>query len=788
MRSSGIWRCGMIAAVVSAALPLAACRPTAAPQLSPEPPPPPPVTTLGRFKAILINGGGRPATNFQSHLTHVRTLVDFLRANRAADEDLTIFSSDGTDPTADLATRADDTVSDAWLLPAPVAHHLRPVQYVDSAVPGFTLRPATTEALRHWFETDGRELGRGDTLLFYVTDHGEQNKEDPTNNTIVLWHESLSVTQLRELLGQLAPGVRVVMVMSQCFSGSFANASFEPDSDLVADGNTCGYFASTADRPAYGCYPENRGVDGVGHSHHLFQALDAIGRMPEAEQRVLVTDDSPDVPNTTSDFYLRQLLARAADHSGRSSAELTDELIGEAFRNRAQWEQQIRLMDRIGSTFGMFSPRSLTELDQQTTTLPQVSKQLRTYAQRWNEALESLKEQNFARFLTAHPSWRERLDPKVLKGLDQPERRALATALLAALRPFTVADRKTYERLQVLKQRADAADAAAYRMEVRLGVVLRMRALLTQVAGREYLAAQATSRERSTFAALRACEDVNFMASPQFATAAAMQMPATFPPLEEDRHVVNAVMPAWMGIQFRPVAESPSKAAKFPPGAVTVYTVYPQSPAAAAGLEVGDVILGPPGQHFNEPQQVREWTMQRQIGEPAPLEIVRDDRVRQISLRPDPYPIKMPELPGPPKVGSVAPPLKVEPFRGDRTFAAGRPHLLFFWATWCTPCKFSLPEVMAYGAARNVEVVAITDEDAETLKGFFSQFQQPFPETVAIDPYRATFQAYGVSGTPTFVLVDADGVVRHYGTGYNAQSGLGIEGWDYKAEQQKAAR
>jgi thiol-disulfide isomerase/thioredoxin len=118
--------------------------------------------------------------------------------------------------------------------------------------------------------------------------------------------------------------------------------------------------------------------------------------------------------------------------------------------------------------------------------------------------------------------------------------------------------------------------------------------------------------------------------------------------------------------------------------------------------------------------------------------------------------------------------------------AAGRPHLLFFWATWCAPCKFALPEVMAFAQARGVEVVAITDEDAETLTSFFGQMTQSFPETVAIDPFRAAFQAYGVSGTPTFVLIDAEGVVRHYHSGYNPQRGLGIEGWEYEARRQKA--
>jgi thiol-disulfide isomerase/thioredoxin len=749
-------------------------------------PAPPPITRSGDFKAVLINGGGKPAINFQSHLTHVRALVDLLRADGVPAQDIAIFSGDGDDPAADLATRADQADPNWWLLPPNVAHQLRPVRYIDSSIDGFTLHPATKDALRAWFASDGHAMRAGDTLLFYVTDHGEQNKQDLTNNTIVLWHDSLNVSELRDLLATLAPGVRVVMLMSQCFSGSFANTMLPADGALNASGQVCGYFASTADRPAYGCYPENRGLDGVGHSHHFFQAIAALGRMPEAERRVLVTDDSPDVPNTTSDFFLQQILARDAARTGQSPDAVADQLIATAFRNRGQWEPEIRELDRIGATFGMFSPRSLSELELQTKMLPQVSDQLRTYAQRWHEALDALTAQNFQRFLGAHPAWRPRLDEKALAALGDADRAALAGELLAALAPFTAADAETSDRLALLKGRADAAEAAAYRMEVRLGVVLRMRALLDQIAGRVYLAEHGTPEERDTFAALRACEDVNFAADPPYASAAAMEPPRQFPALDDDRQVVQHVMPAWMGIQFRPLAETVHKNAHQPPGAVTVMTVFPESAAAAAGLEVGDVVLGPPGRPFQEPQQIREWTMRREIGEPAPLVVARGGQTRQIVLHPAPYPLKMPELPGPPKVGNAAPPLKLDSFRGDRAFAAGRPRLLFFWATWCAPCKASLPEVMAFAAARNIEVVAITDEDSDTLAAFFEKFKDPFPRTVAMDPYRAAFQAYGVSGTPTFVLIDANGVVRHYHSGYSMQKGLEIEGWDYQAARQKA--
>jgi hypothetical protein len=55
----------------------------------------------------------------------------------------------------------------------------------------------------------------------------------------------------------------------------------------------------------------------------------------------------------------------------------------------------------------------------------------------------------------------------------------------------------------------------------------------------------------------------------------------------------------------------------------------------------------------------------------------------------------------------------------------------------------------------------------------------PFPATVAIDTNRSGFLAYGVSGTPTFVLVDGDGRIRSYSTGYAPDKGIGVDGWSW---------
>ena len=59
----------------------------------------------------------------------------------------------------------------------------------------------------------------------------------------------------------------------------------------------------------------------------------------------------------------------------------------------------------------------------------------------------------------------------------------------------------------------------------------------------------------------------------------------------------------------------------------------------------------------------------------------------------------------------------------------------------------------------------------------FGKFDKPFPERVATDELRRSFLAYGVSGTPTFVLVDGEGVVRSYSVAYSPAKGLGVDGW-----------
>ncbi len=735
-----------------------------------------------QLHALLLNGGGQPSSNYYSHVDHLRRLIGLLDAAALDRSRITVFSGDGDDPGLDLATREGELPDDFWLLPkASLARWLRPpIVYENTEIAGFALRPALKSALHEWFVREGAQLDGDDTLLFYVTDHGKGSPDDGyLDNEITLWREALTVTDARALFELLDPEVRVVMVMSQCFSGGFAQLLFDADG-APPDGHRCGYFSTTSDRKAHGCYPEVSGREDVGHSHRLFTALERVGGLDAANREVMVTDRSPDVPNASSAFYLARVIEQAAAEQGREPQALIDELLAEAWANPRAWEPEIRLLDRVGESFGFASWRSLAELDRDAGALPELSQRLETYTERWKQALDDLRLDNLARFLRDEPGWNQRLDGDRLKQLGAEEREREVIELLHELGPFSRDDRERYYRLEDVHEKVEVASAAHYRAEVRLAAVLRMRALLTEIAARVYLARGGNPAEARALARVDACEDLT-LGAPGTALASDIPEPEPFPTLAQERAVVESILPGWLGIVYRPARPSERQRQDLESGATVVTQVLPDSPASEAGMQTADVVIGPVDYDFAEPNALRGWVMRGELGAPTPLRVLRDGEELELTLRLAAYPLELPELPGPPEVGSEAPTLHEEAYyRSDASPSGSRGRMLFFWATWCGPCKAAVPELIAFEREWNVPVVAITDEGVEELDPFFSDRVEPFPGTVLLDSRRVNFQGYGVSGTPTFVWIDENGAVQYHQTGYTPGVGLRIEGWSWE--------
>jgi len=100
----------------------------------------------------------------------------------------------------------------------------------------------------------------------------------------------------------------------------------------------------------------------------------------------------------------------------------------------------------------------------------------------------------------------------------------------------------------------------------------------------------------------------------------------------------------------------------------------------------------------------------------------------------------------------------------------GKVVLIDFWATWCPPCKKSLPLLDALDAKyRNLKVVAINiDDDKENARAFLKQFKLKI--NAVYDEGKKIVELYDVPVMPTAYLVDQYGKIQYVHSGYNEKS------------------
>jgi peroxiredoxin len=120
---------------------------------------------------------------------------------------------------------------------------------------------------------------------------------------------------------------------------------------------------------------------------------------------------------------------------------------------------------------------------------------------------------------------------------------------------------------------------------------------------------------------------------------------------------------------------------------------------------------------------------------------------------------------GGPKVGQAAPDFQLATVSGSPVKLSdfkGKPVLVNFWATWCMPCKYEMPqieEIYRQYQAQGLVVLGINDkEDAPTVKQFVSDGGYSWPMLLDTDESLKT--RYQVVGMPTSFFVDRQGVVR----------------------------
>jgi len=133
---------------------------------------------------------------------------------------------------------------------------------------------------------------------------------------------------------------------------------------------------------------------------------------------------------------------------------------------------------------------------------------------------------------------------------------------------------------------------------------------------------------------------------------------------------------------------------------------------------------------------------------------------------------------------TLAPPGRGTP-AGD---GARNVQLLFFWAHWCPDCKAQAPAIARLAASlgpKGLTVIAPTrlygyaaggadttpEAERKYIQAIFDKYYSFIPGIVVpLDP--VDFDVYGVSTTPTLVVVDRHGIVRLYHPGTLSEQDL----------------
>jgi thiol-disulfide isomerase/thioredoxin len=123
-------------------------------------------------------------------------------------------------------------------------------------------------------------------------------------------------------------------------------------------------------------------------------------------------------------------------------------------------------------------------------------------------------------------------------------------------------------------------------------------------------------------------------------------------------------------------------------------------------------------------------------------------------------------------VGDTAPGLDIEQWvKGDETtIESGKVYVVEFWATWCAPCRKSIPhltELQKQFGDDGLTIIGVSTEETDVVEPFVKKQGKKMDYTVGVDRRNATSRAWMEAaeqqGIPCAFVVDRQGKLAFIG-------------------------
>ncbi len=124
-----------------------------------------------------------------------------------------------------------------------------------------------------------------------------------------------------------------------------------------------------------------------------------------------------------------------------------------------------------------------------------------------------------------------------------------------------------------------------------------------------------------------------------------------------------------------------------------------------------------------------------------------------------------------PKIGDLAPEFSMQTFAGVEIKLAdlrGKVVVLDFWATWCRPCLEAMPHIQALheSMGEDVRIIGLNHQENGDAAAYLKRHGYSYANGVG----DKVAEAYKVNGLPFVFVIDREGILREFFSGYYGAS------------------